>query len=426
MAFYTRDANDSGQDVPRVILVSIDGNALNPGDDDPLAELTGLAETAGLEVVGRVVQVRSAPDAALFVGRGKVDEIGQQCLLQGAEVVLFDDELSPAQVRNLEDALGLRVLDRTQIILDIFAQRAQSREGKVQVELALLNYSLPRLTGKGVELSRLGGGIGTRGPGETKLEVDRRRIRQRILQLKRELVAIRRQRQTRRDVRWPKLALVGYTNAGKSTLLNRLTQAGALAEDKLFATLDPLTRAMSLPSGQTVMVSDTVGLIDRLPHQLIAAFRATLEEVQHADLLLKVGDVGDPRLAQQLQTVDQVLVQLDAAHKPSITVLNKCDQAEVDLSHSWRDRLDAAVVVSALTGQGIDDLLVDVDLALAETREHLSLHLPYAQSGMLDRIEREGRIIAIEYKVDGIHVEAEVPRVLSGNMKKYARASGHE
>ena len=421
LAFYNTQERDTREGVPKAILVSIDPRALTPGDDDALHELTGLAETAGLEVVGRVVQSRSAPDSALFVGRGKVAEIKEECLLHSAGVVVFDSELSPAQVRNLEDELDVRILDRTQLILDIFAQRAQSKEGKVQVELAMLNYALPRLTGKGVELSRLGGGIGTRGPGETKLEVDRRRIRQRILQLQRELKGIKRQRQTRRDMRWPRITLVGYTNAGKSTLLNLLTGAGALAEDKLFATLDPLTRVLTLPSGQRVMVSDTVGLIDRLPHQLVAAFRATLEEVQHADLILKVVDVGDYHLEQHVKTVDQLLAELEVAYKPVITVLNKCDAAPVDLVRACRERLSPAVAISALEGRGMDDLLSAVDLALAETRERMSLHLPYAQTGLLDRIDREGKLIAVEYKPDGIDVEAEVPRVLSSQIKNYAR-----
>jgi GTP-binding protein HflX len=297
--------------------------------EETLQELERLVETAGGETVGRIIQRREAPDPATYIGKGKLEELKALQAETQATTVIFDDQLSPAQQRNLERALEVKVLDRTALILDIFAQRARSHEGKLQVELAQMRYTLPRLGGKGLILSRLGGGIGTRGPGETKLEVDRRRIRSKIHDIEEEIKTVCAQRAVHRSRReqsgLPCIALVGYTNAGKSTLLNRLTDAGVLVEDKLFATLDPTIRLLILPSGRKVLLADTVGFIRKLPHALIAAFRATLEEVIYADVLMHVIDAGAPDWQEQSQAVYEVLKELDAADKPMITVMNKTD-----------------------------------------------------------------------------------------------------
>ncbi|MGB9803089.1 MAG: GTPase HflX [Desulfofundulus sp.] len=334
--------------------------------EESLDELARLADTAGARVVGRVVQRSRRPDPATFLGRGKVrDEIAPACRELGVDLVICDQELSPAQVRNLEEALGVRVIDRTQLILDIFARRARTREGKLQVELAQLEYLYPRLTGRGAELSRLGGGIGTRGPGETKLETDRRRIKRRIAELRRKLEEVRRHRtllRSRRQKAPVTLAsLVGYTNAGKSTLLNALTGADVPVEDKLFATLDPTTRRLVLPNKEVVLLTDTVGFIRRLPHHLVAAFRATLEEVTEADLLLHVVDVSSPDYPARIEAVDQVLASLGAREKPTILVLNKIDRLTAE--EPWLVPADRpAVAVSALTGRGLDKLCQALNL----------------------------------------------------------------
>ncbi|MBC7107137.1 MAG: GTPase HflX, partial [Firmicutes bacterium] len=329
-----------------------------PGDAaaDGLEELAGLADSAGAEVVGRVCQERHRPDPAFFVGRGKALALAEMARGLGADLVIFDHELSAAQARNLEDVMGVRVVDRTQVILDIFARRARTREGKLQVELAQLNYLLPRLTGAGTALSRLGGGIGTRGPGETKLETDRRRVRRRIYELRRQLEEVRRHRavlrQARRERAYPLVALVGYTNAGKSTLFRALTGAEVPVEDKLFATLDPFVRRAELPEGGTVLLTDTVGFIRRLPHHLIAAFRATLEEVRAADLLLHVADARSPDLEEKIAAVGRVLEELGAADRPAILVYNKIDGTDLAPGRLRRGS-SPAVAVSALHGWGL-------------------------------------------------------------------------
>ncbi|MDR3591408.1 MAG: GTPase HflX [Negativicutes bacterium] len=391
---------------------------------DSLQELAQLAETAGAQVVGTESQKRDRPDAAYFIGRGKVQEIARARQEKSANLIIFDDELSPAQQRNLEQALGTKVLDRAALILDIFAQRARTHEGKLQVELAQLRYNLPRLGGQGLVLSRLGGGIGTRGPGETKLEVDRRRIRARISDIEQEIDQIKKQRtlhrQRRQEANIPSIALVGYTNAGKSTLLNTLTAAGVLAEDKLFATLDPTTRKITLPDGEVALVTDTVGFIQKLPHQLIAAFRATLEEVVQADLLLHVVDASHPRHQEQSEAVFQVLGELGAADKPLVTVFNKIDA--VDNPHEL-DRLlrqPGSIAISASNGTGIDALLDVMRKSLYRQKTALTLLIPYNDSGVLARLYDSGTVSLVEYEPDGIRVEVSLPPSVVGSFIQYA------
>ncbi|MGB9612911.1 MAG: GTPase HflX [Candidatus Margulisiibacteriota bacterium] len=340
-----------------------------PKEDVPLSlslpELKRLAETAGAKVVGSLTQKRSKPDPGFFIGSGKLEELKAKSAAAEANLVIFDHELSPSQERNLEDALGLKVIDRSELILDIFAQHAKTREGKLQVELAQANFLLTRLTGRGILMSRLGGGIGTRGPGETKLEYDRRVIRKRIAELKQEIEKIRKERlikrEKRRSTQIPAAVLVGYTNSGKSTLLNALTKSQVLVEDKLFATLDPTTRRLYLPSGKVVLLTDTVGFIQKLPHQLVAAFQATLEEVTEADLLLHVVDISHPYFENQISAVYTVLEELNSITKPILTVLNKVDQAEKTTISNAQKKYQPACAISALKKVGINKLLNEVD-----------------------------------------------------------------
>lgn len=380
---------------------------------DSLDELAQLAETAGAEVLARLWQKRERPDAAYFIGRGKVQKIAAARQEQAANLIIFDDELSPAQQRNLEQSLAVKVLDRTALILDIFAQRARTHEGKLQVELAQLRYNLPRLGGQGLVLSRLGGGIGTRGPGETKLEVDRRRIRARIGDIEREIDQIKRHRHLHRErrhaARIPAVALVGYTNAGKSTLLNSLTDAGVLAEDKLFATLDPTTRKVSLPGGQEILLTDTVGFIQKLPHQLVAAFRATLEEVVQADLLVHVIDASHPRHQEQSDAVFRVLDELGAASKPVITVFNKIDQVDNPHMRERLLRLADSVAISARERTGLDTLLELIKSHLRRQSVEAVLLIPYSDSGLLARLYETAAVAATEYLADGIRVRVGLP-----------------
>lgn len=373
---------------------------------DSLQELAQLAETAGAQVVGMTWQKRDKADAAFYIGRGKVEEITLLRQTHQANLILFDDELSPAQQRNLEQAIGCKVVDRTGLILDIFAQRARTYEGKLQVELAQLRYNLPRLGGQGLILSRLGGGIGTRGPGETKLEVDRRHIRGRISDIEKEIGNIsthrQLQRQRRKQNRISTVALVGYTNAGKSSLLNKLTAADVLAEDKLFATLDPTTRRIELPNGQEVLLTDTVGFIQKLPHQLIAAFRATLEEVVEADLLLHIVDVSHPKYEEQMTAVYDVLRSLQADSKPAITVYNKIDLIDSEHFISKVTRNDASIAISALSGQGLPELLSLIEAFLRRTKVEIELVVPYSDSGIVHQIYNSGEVLRADYTDDGI------------------------
>lgn len=371
-----------------------------------LEELARLAETAGAQVSEKTLQRRAKPDGATYVGSGKADEIALDCQALDIDTVIFDDELTGAQTRNLENLLGVKVIDRTTLILDIFAQRAQSREGRLQVELAQLNYQLPRLIGHGLSMSRLGGGIGTRGPGETRLEVDRRRIRKRMTDLRREIDEMRAQRSLRRARRErnavPVVALVGYTNAGKSTLLNRLTEAGVLAEDKLFATLDPVTRSVKLPHGGDFLLVDTVGFISKLPHALVDAFQSTLEEAMLADLLVIVSDASSAEVYAQREVVCGVLESLGAADKPVIDVLNKMDAAE------RTPDIPGALPISAKSGEGIEALMEAIARELMQLQRPVWVRVPYAQSTALSRLHDENRVLEERYEAEGTLVRAMV------------------
>ena len=386
------------EEAEKVLLVSTDS-------DDSLEELAGLAETAGGMVIARVLQNRQKPDPATYIGSGKAEELALTCQAMEIDLAIFDDELTGAQQRNLENALGVRVIDRTALILDIFAQRAQSAEGKLQVELAQMKYRLPRLTGQGTALSRLGGGIGTRGPGETQLEVDRRRIRRRIDDLERELAQIRQRRDLRRARREKQgqttVALVGYTNAGKSTLLNALSGSDVLVEDKLFATLDTVMRNVDLPENRSCLVVDTVGFIRKLPHQLVQAFRSTLEEAVFADLLVVVSDLSSPYYAQQRETVFQVLSELGASDRPILEALNKADAVRPDTVVEPAD----AILISARDGRGLETLKAEISRRIAAMRHRAELLVPYGRGNVLSMIHDQGQVLQENYEADGVRVE---------------------
>jgi GTP-binding protein HflX len=396
----------------RALLVGLEGQG-KWAIIDSLKELAQLAETAGAEVLGITWQKRERPDSALFIGRGKVQELSLLRQEKNANLIIFDDELSPAQQRNLEKILGIKVLDRTALILDIFAQRARSHEGKLQVELAQLRYNLPRLGGQGLVLSRLGGGIGTRGPGETKLEVDRRRIRERVSDITQQIEHIKKQRNLQRkrreNTRIPTIALVGYTNAGKSTLLNTLTASDVLAEDKLFATLDPTTRHITLPNGQQALLTDTVGFIQKLPHQLIAAFRATLEEVIQADILLHVIDASHPQYQEQSHAVYQVLRELNTDTKQLITIFNKGDKIDNQEIANQLLKTENSVIISALSRNGIDKLLSVIEDFIKRQTVEMYLLIPYNDSGIIARLYDLANVHSTEYREDGIYVVISLP-----------------
>ncbi len=394
---------------------------------DSLDELCQLADTAGVDVVGRFVQRLDTPNSATYIGKGKTEEVRQARAELGYDMVIFDEELAPGQQRNLEDALGVKIIDRTALILDIFARRAQTHEGRLQVELAQLEYRLPRLTRLWTHLSRQTvGGVGLRGPGETQLESDRRLIRTRISQIKRELEAVRRHRQLhrsgRRRAEVPVVSLVGYTNAGKSTLLNRLTAAGVPAEDKLFATLDPTTRRLRLASGQEALLTDTVGFIQKLPTQLVAAFRATLEEIAEADVLLHVVDITHPNAADQVETVRQVLGQLGAGDKPVITALNKIDRLGEAVSAEELVRELALqadhVPISAQDGRGLEQLLAAIDALLARDQVWLTVCIPFSRGDLVQFFRERGQVQRLEYMADGVTIEGFVPARYVGALRE--------
>ncbi len=380
--------------------------------EEALDELAALAETAGAEPVARVVQSRADPDPATFVGKGKLQEIHDAVHRGGAEAVILDDELSPGQLRNLEERLGTKVVDRTSLILDIFALHARSREGKAQVELAQLNYLLPRLRGWGEAMSRLGGGIGTRGPGETKLEVDRQHIRRRIAKLRREIKDLERTRRLKRSRREssgvPQIAIAGYTNAGKSTLMNALTEAGVLVADQLFATLDPTTRRIALPNGRKATISDTVGFVGKLPHDLVEAFRSTLEEVTVASLILHVADASARELDAQVGSVREVLGQIGAGDMPEVVALNKVDLLGDEERARLARRFPRAAQVSAVTGEGLDALLEAVASALPQPPVEVTLLVPFGREDVIARLYRGGEVLSTEQDTAGTVVRARV------------------
>ena len=395
----------------RVILVGI-STGQDEDTEGSLEELKELVKTAGAETIGTVIQNRESAHPATYLGKGKIDEVKWMVWETEATGIVCDDELSPVQLRNLEEALDTKVMDRTMVILDIFASRARTREGKIQVELAQLRFRAARLVGMRNSLSRLGGGIGTRGPGETKLEVDRRLIHQRIGQLKAELEDVKRHRQVQREQRTrnriPVAAIVGYTNAGKSTLLNRLTNAGILAEDKLFATLDPTTRTLALPGGQELLLTDTVGFIRKLPHHLIEAFKSTLEEARYCDIILHVVDCSSPRMEMQMYVVYETLRQLEIQDKVMVTVFNKIDQLPENVT--LRDfSADYQVKISAKTGEGIPELLELFETILRGRNVYLEKTFPYSEAGKIQLIRKSGQLLEEEYGPEGIQVKAYVP-----------------
>jgi len=393
---------------------------------ESLEELSELATTAGGEVVGDGIQKLAAPCAATYIGKGKADEFAQHCHRADVDTVIFDDELSPAQSRNLEKAFNCKILDRTSLILDIFAARARTREGKLQIELAQLQHLLPRLTRFWGHLSRQKGGIGMRGgEGETQLETDRRRVQDRIARIARELEVVRRQRGIQRNQRqrnhWALASIVGYTNAGKSTLLNKLTGAEVLAEDKLFATLDPTTRRLRLPTNQNVLLTDTVGFIRKLPHGLVEAFKATLEEVVQADLLLHVVDASHPEAEEQIQAVDAVLKEIGADGKPTVMVFNKIDQlnGSRDILSRSLERHPHGVAISAVTGEGLPVLLAELGSRLRPIREFMELAVPHDQYSVIARLHEVGQVIERKYNGKTARFKARIPPHLHGEFAPF-------
>lgn len=407
------------KEIEKVILVGVSVEE-NDDTEKSLDELEELARTAGAVTVGRVIQKREQIHPGTYVGKGKIDEIKELLWETEATGIICDDELSPAQLGNLQDALDTKVMDRTLIILDIFAERASTSEGKIQVELAQLKYRQSRLVGLGKSLSRLGGGIGTRGPGEKKLEMDRRLIKGRIAQLNRELKEVKRHRKVTREQRnrnhLPVVAIVGYTNAGKSTLLNKLTGASVLEEDKLFATLDPTTRGLKLQSKQEILLTDTVGFIRKLPHHLIEAFKSTLEEAKYADIILHVVDASNPQLDEQMYIVYETLQQLQVVNKPIITAFNKRDKADGKMI--IRDfKADYIVKISAKTGEGLNGLLETIEEVLRQQKVLVERIYSYAEAGKIQLIRKYGELLTEEYREEGIFVKAYVPVEIYGKIQ---------
>lgn len=430
-AFYKNQGGSLSQDAEKAILVGIKTNEtrLIQGVSEAeisMDELSDLAETAGAVVVARVIQKREGKDSAYFIGKGKIDELGLLVQTEEADLVIFDEEISPSQQRNVEEALGVKVLDRTGLILDIFAQRARSREGKLQVELAQLEYLLPRLSGQGTALSRLGGGIGTRGPGETKLETDRRHIHRKIDYLKEQLKEVKRQRGVlrveRKKNRIPTISLVGYTNAGKSSLLNALCGADVYAEDKLFATLDTTTRRLDLDENSYILLTDTVGFIRKLPHKLLDAFKSTLEEAVSSDALIIVADASDPYAADHIRIVEEILTELETGSKPTVIALNKVDKL---------DKLDEASIpfpietqhqkieISAKTQTGFDVLKACLKGMLFEEKKQYRMRIPFQQGNILSWLYQVGKVVSVDYEADASIVEVELDTENASRASEY-------
>lgn len=410
----------------RALLIGLEKQGVSKWDlQDSLEELAELANSAGAEVVDTVTQKLQKPTAPYYIGKGKAESLKPALHDQQVTSVIFDDELSPAQGRNLETLLSRKVLDRTQLILDIFAQRARSREGRLQIELAQLQYLLPRLTRMWHHLSRQTGGIGTRGPGETQLEVDRRRVQERIARLERELESVRKtravQRQGRKRHQWPVAAVVGYTNAGKSTLLNLLTGADVVAENKLFATLDPTTRSFVLPNKQRVLLTDTVGFLRKLPHTLIESFKATLEEVSEADLLIHVVDLSHPRVDDQIVAVENVIKELNAFGKQTVIVFNKIDQLQNrELIDTYLRRFPGSVAISARTGENVNKLVQALQDALSAWRLRSQFKIPASQSALIAEIHRVGHVLELKYEGNDTIIVAHVPPELGQKLANFA------
>ena len=415
-------AAHKGPEAAILVAAVLDENAIFSGEE-PLAELERLAETADVRVLGKAMQQVRRVHPATFIGSGKVKEVGALAHDLGANVIIFDDALSPAQQRNLETETKVKVIDRSQLILDIFARRAHSQAGKLQVELAQLQYLLPRLTRHWQHLSRLGGGVGTRGPGETQLEVDRRRVRERLGRLRRQLQEVMRTRRLHRESRasvpYPTVALVGYTNSGKSTLMNRLTAAEVFVEDKLFATLDPTVRRLQLPSGAVALLIDTVGFINKLPHGFVDAFKSTLEEVQEADLLLHVIDASDAQAPAHIEIVDRVLGELGVGETPRLTVFNKADR----LPSQQRPPVVSgeSCTISALKGDGILSLREAIERALQSHRERVHLRLPADRGDLIALMRRSGSVLQEDYDEGEVEVTAFVPPNLAGQLRKMTK-----
>ena len=409
----------------KALLIGLEREGVSKWDlRDSLEELAELATSAGAEVAGVVTQHLDQPTAPYYIGKGKAEQIATLCKGEAVSSIIFDDELSPAQSRNLEQLTSRKVLDRTQLILDIFSQRARSREGRLQIELAQLQYLLPRLTRMWNHLSRQTGGIGTRGPGETQLEVDRRRLQERIARLERELEVVRKhrsiQREGRRRHHWPVAAVVGYTNAGKSTLLNRLTGAEVLAADQLFATLDPTTRQLLLPNHQKVLLTDTVGFIRKLPHTVIEAFKATLEEVHEADLLLHVVDASHPQFLDQMAAVDTVIRELDAQGKQMLTVFNKIDRlSDPGGLAALLSRIPGSVAISARTGQGVQSLIQELENQLAAWRLRGVYRIPLTEAAVVAEIHRVGHVLEIQYEEEAVLIRAHIPPQLQSKLAPF-------
>ncbi|HEY3735120.1 MAG TPA: GTPase HflX [Streptosporangiaceae bacterium] len=421
-----------GLRLERVVLIGVWTEGTLARAENSLRELSQLAETAGSEVLDGVIQRRGRPDPATYVGSGKAAELAEIVTAVGADTVICDGELSPSQLRRLEGVVKVKVIDRTALILDIFAQHARSKEGKAQVELAQLEYLLPRLRGWGESLSRQaggrvagGGGIGTRGPGETKIETDRRRIRARTAKLRRELAGMVTGREVQRGLRRrrqvPSVAIAGYTNAGKSSLLNRLTGSGVLVDDSLFATLDSAVRRARTHSGRPFTLTDTVGFVRHLPHQLVEAFRATLEEIAQADLILHVVDGSDPDPAAQLEAVHEVLREIGAGDVPELVVINKADVADPIAVEALRLRVRDSAVVSAATGAGVDDLLAMLDEAIPRRDTEICEVVPYNRGDLLARAHQEGEVLDVQHGADGTLVKARVPAELAAELERVGR-----